>query len=299
MEAVVYSIADWPEHFENNRTKELRAMSWVPIPNKQDGDGYTELLDHPNGAAHFGAWVALIQVASKCDPRGTLLRDERSGVRRPHDAASLGRITRIPAAVFSEVLPRLLAIGWLIATPCTPTVYADPAVPPQEGAVIPHLPAPSCAHAEGKGMEGKYTEEKKNAGANKAAPLPLPQDFVRFWSAYPNPVAKGAALKAWEKTKRDRPPIDVLLEAVRRYAGSPKVREGFVANPATWLNQQRWLDAPPGSRPATNGANIEQVRLTKMQALASQRTDRGDEYDRDIARLQSAKTIPELEAIPL
>jgi hypothetical protein len=65
-------IVDWELHFENNRTKELKRLTWVPFPNRHDGDGYTELLDHPDGAAHYGAWCAMVQVASKCDPRGTL-----------------------------------------------------------------------------------------------------------------------------------------------------------------------------------------------------------------------------------
>ena len=82
-----YRIVDWAHHFENNRTKELKVLTWMRFPTKQDGDGYTDLLDHKDGAAHFGAWCALLQVAAKCGTRGTLLRD--SG--RPHDSISLAR----------------------------------------------------------------------------------------------------------------------------------------------------------------------------------------------------------------
>ena len=45
------------DHFENNRARELKSMAWVPLPNKMDGDGYTEPVTHPGGAAHFGACV--------------------------------------------------------------------------------------------------------------------------------------------------------------------------------------------------------------------------------------------------
>src|SRR4051812_15271607 len=100
----LYRIRDWSKHFENNRTKELKHMTWVPMPNKMDGDGYTELVTHPNGAAHFGAWCALVEVASKCGDRGTLMREGA----KPHDSASLQRITRLPAAVFDEAIPRLV-----------------------------------------------------------------------------------------------------------------------------------------------------------------------------------------------
>ena len=52
----VLRIKDWSEHFENNRTRELKSLTFVCIPNKLDGDGYTELIDHPNGISHYGAW---------------------------------------------------------------------------------------------------------------------------------------------------------------------------------------------------------------------------------------------------
>ena len=106
---VPIKIVDWETRYENNRTRDLKRMQWVPMPNRHDGDGYTTLLDHPNGAAHFGAWCALVQVASRCDERGALLRHGAGG----HDSASLARMTRIPEAVWLEVLPRLLSIGWI------------------------------------------------------------------------------------------------------------------------------------------------------------------------------------------
>lgn len=188
---VLYAVSEWERHFEKNRTKELKQMTWVPIPNKQDGDGYTELLDHPNGAAHFGAWVALIQVASKCTPRGTLLRDDRNGVRRPHDPASLSRITRIPAAVFIEALPRLKVIGWLSAEPleindlevaCGPT-----AAIPQEGAGLPQECAASRARAieQERIGEERREKEKREGGAPPPSPRGASAGSSRRFSPEP------------------------------------------------------------------------------------------------------------------
>jgi hypothetical protein len=122
-------IVDWGKHYENNRTRELKKMTWVPMPNRHDGDGYTKLLDHPNGPAHFGAWCALIEVASRCDVRGTL----QSSGGKPLDCASLARMTHIPTAVWSDVLPRLLSIGWII----TYKIPQEGAPESQEGAAIP------------------------------------------------------------------------------------------------------------------------------------------------------------------
>ena len=39
-------------------------LSWVPLPNTLDGDGYTALMERKNGAALYGAWVALVLVAT-------------------------------------------------------------------------------------------------------------------------------------------------------------------------------------------------------------------------------------------
>ena len=66
----VYRVKDWAKHYENNRTAEMKVMRWVPFPNTHDGDGYTQLVSGEEGAAMLGAWVACVQVASKCDPRG-------------------------------------------------------------------------------------------------------------------------------------------------------------------------------------------------------------------------------------
>jgi len=137
---MIYRIKDWNTHFENNRTRELKRLLWLPFPNKHDGDGYTELLNHKDGVAHFGCWCAICQVASKCDPRGTLLRDGE----RQHDSASLSRMTRIPIKMLKPAMERLVNIGWL-------ETYDNPAL------ACDIKPAPPCT--EGKGREGNGMED--------------------------------------------------------------------------------------------------------------------------------------------
>ena len=104
-------VRDWTRHFETSESKKLKFLKWVAIPNKTDGEGYTALVDHPNAAAHLGAWYAIVETASRQDPRGTLPRgipQDISGISR-----SLGRISRLPSEIFEEVLPRLIEIGWV------------------------------------------------------------------------------------------------------------------------------------------------------------------------------------------
>lgn len=173
--ATILKIRDWNKHFENNRTRELKRLDWVPMPVKMDGDGYTELVDHPHGAAHFGVWCALVEVAAKCDPRGTLLRDGQ----KPHNSDSLARITRIQAKIIDDAIKRLIHIGWLESQ----VVVSDGVTTiPQEGAGIPqgdagksHLPA--LNGMEWKGREGKGREEESSEPADAAAlPPAVPND---------------------------------------------------------------------------------------------------------------------------
>jgi len=106
----ILQVVNWDKHFENNRTRELVQMRWVPFQNSFDSDGFIELLeDHEAGMAHFGCWVLIVEVASTCNPRGTLIRG--NGI--PHDARTISRKTRGYQPMFEEAITRLLKIGWL------------------------------------------------------------------------------------------------------------------------------------------------------------------------------------------
>jgi len=141
----------------------MKRMDWIPVPNKHDGDGYTELLTHKNGTAHYGAWHQILQVASKCAPRGTLLRDGAGDCRRPHTAESIARITRGDERTIAEAIIRLVKIGWL-------EVCDNPA--PSCG-----NPAPSCGEVttEGNGTEGNGREEV-SAPPRRKRTTPLADD---------------------------------------------------------------------------------------------------------------------------
>ncbi len=68
------------------------------------------------------------------------------------------------------------------------------------------------------------------------------EEFLSFWQAYPHKVGKDAAWRAWAKRK-DRPMLPIITAAIRSYVAS-KPDEREFCNPATWLNQGRWNDAP-------------------------------------------------------
>jgi hypothetical protein len=73
--------------------------------------------------------------------------------------------------------------------------------------------------------------------------LDLDSGFNEFWKAYPRRVARAAALQCWRRIMKaaDAPSLDVVMAAVDRYAKSATDPQ-FIAHPATWLRQQRWMD---------------------------------------------------------
>jgi len=68
-------------------------------------------------------------------------------------------------------------------------------------------------------------------------------DFDLFWNTYPIKIGKATALKAWEKARK-RATGQIIVEGADRYARDPNRDPAFTAHPSTWLNGDRWLDAP-------------------------------------------------------
>lgn len=74
--------------------------------------------------------------------------------------------------------------------------------------------------------------------------------FDEFWAKYPRKVAKVSARNVFVMImkKDDAPQLSDLLVAVDRYA-QLGLEIKYVAHPATWLRQQRWLDEIPETSP--------------------------------------------------
>lgn len=281
----IYRIRDWNIHFENNRTRELKNLDWVPIPNSMDGDGYTELVDHPDGAAHFGAWVALLEVASKCLPRGTLIRKSRTVMRdgadgsqegatwcqtpqKPHNCASLSRMTRLSEKMFSDAIPRLIDIGWIellnVSDKDVMEMSRDGDV---DDGTVPHPPAEKrlWKGREGKGIEGK---------GNNTAPTAKtePPGFANFWREWPShPRKKGRSkcLRIWESRGLESmsPRIARALECFKASRDWTKDGGQFMPGPEPWLNDESWevplSSLAPEGEDDDCGATPEMIEATR------------------------------------
>lgn len=76
---------------------------------------------------------------------------------------------------------------------------------------------------------------------------PYSAEFELFWHAYPKKAGKDAAFRAWKAKKREKrlPPVAELIAKVEQFKSSEQwQRDGgqYIPNPATWLNQGRWMD---------------------------------------------------------
>lgn len=147
---MTYRVKNWDKHFETYESKRLRRLAFVVIPNKHDGKSYRRLMRHPNGPALYGAWILIVQVASRCPVRGVLADDDG-----PLSAQDLADKTDCPETVFFEALQVLSqpSIGWLTCDDCdekSAGTPADPTGTPARSAGIPVL----------KGREGKGREQK-------------------------------------------------------------------------------------------------------------------------------------------
>ena len=107
---VYYRIRNWDEEFENNQSRQLKELPWVRMKIVVRSEEFLWLLDHPNGAAHLGIWYALIQIAARCNPRGSLLKFDGT----PHDFPSVTKLLNpgLQDTVI-EACTRLQVVGWL------------------------------------------------------------------------------------------------------------------------------------------------------------------------------------------
>lgn len=162
-----YHVSGWADRYENNRSRKVKDLAWVPIPNKHDGESYSRLIAGKNAAEIFAAWILILQVASRCHPRGSLVRSDGT----PHSSESLSVKTRAPKTWFDRALPYLVEIGWLkseayeqasLALDCH---HAATTLPPDR----------RRGDEEGKGIEENGMEP---------APLPASLDTEAFQKAW-------------------------------------------------------------------------------------------------------------------
>lgn len=57
--------------------------------------------------------------------------------------------------------------------------------------------------------------------------------------------------------------VELIIEGAKRFASDPNRQAEFTAHASTWLNQERWTDAPLPSR----GSTVTRTETSVMRAL--------------------------------
>jgi len=196
----IYKVKDWQRHFENNRSRTVEHLRWVCVPNRHDGEGYATVMEQENAAELFAAWVLILQVASKCQERGTLLREDGT----PLTARAMAIKTRAPENWFKNAFKFFsIKVKWLdcqetdtqLSGNCQET---DTQVTKKEG-------------KEGNGMEGKGSRASKARPHTREAfdaffrELGLyPRDAEATWNKWEgnNWTNGGKKIACWKSTVR-------------------------------------------------------------------------------------------------
>ena len=175
---ITYRIKGWDDHYENNKSRERERCSFCCIPNKQDGLGYGMLMREKDGESLYGAFVAVVLVASKQKKRkGYLTAD---GV--PGECPLSARQLSVKCQFKESTIQRMLdvcstnEIGWIEAMPaeCPPSALEGKegkerreAIPPAKK--LSGTEVISCEKELGRvtkemtglGREGDYAPESK------------------------------------------------------------------------------------------------------------------------------------------
>ena len=247
---LVFKIKHWNSIFENNRSREIRNPSWVAMPNRHDTLGFRTLISRPNGVALYGAWCILVQVASRCNPHGTLVCN--NGL--PYTARSLSLKTGLSETLISECFDVLREpeIDWLETQ--------EGAALPQEGAVAPQVARAGARFCSVLSSVVEKTTEK-NIGKHQPFEYdPSPagvglnggrfNEWIKPWLQCADP---DGACRAWISTV-ESPADEIGAFASRdRYLASEQVERGVWMEPAKFLFQQKtskWSGKWPESKKA-------------------------------------------------
>lgn len=69
-------------------------------------------------------------------------------------------------------------------------------------------------------------------------------EFEQFWKVYPSKVGKGKAFAIFQKQRLGNGKLQKVVDAVEMWKKSKRWNDGYIKDPATWLNQCCYDDSP-------------------------------------------------------
>lgn len=149
---------------------------------------------------------------------------------------------------------------------------------PELSQTLPNSPQEGIG-GEGRGEERRGVTTSSDVVGPASPPTPPPTGFDDFWAAYPRKDAKRRAESAYRSATRRASPQTILDGAIR-YRDDPHREDAFTSLPTTWLNGDRWDDAPLPNR---NGkATDRQADILRAEMVRARAADAHRENLRQI-----------------
>lgn len=130
----------------------------------------------------------------------------------------------------------------------------------------------SATGTESSGCEQPHLYLQEDQVTNQhTVPEPTSAElFESFWKAYPNKQAKPDARRAWNAMMRRKAPLDIVrsgFKAWANYWAAAGTLPHLIPHPASWLNKERYNDAPPPV-PSGRFGNDPKMSATELHDAA-------------------------------
>ncbi len=151
-------------------------------------------------------------------------------------------------------------------------------------------------------------EEPKKEPNNYCASKSTLNGFNNFWDLYPSKKAKKKCLEIWKRRKLDAIADEIINKLKNQIENEEQWKNGFIPNPTTYLNQDRWNDEITISKTSIREKELatkksqnderEAAQLKRSQELADYETNKHKQYNQDGKAFREittkvAKEIPE------
>ena len=228
---------------------------WIGRLEKRRSSAIANLAQKPD--LDFGLEEITAAIGEACealraiDPQDAMLHKTTKGAAR-------GRAKRNGPTLVPDVAPVDVADPW--RTPTGAPTRAPIDGPPKRSEAKPSESIPfgrspngareneaSLFERETEKDSGSLSHQKREAPHDPASQVYPADAFERWWEAWPNKVGIDAARRAFAKVRKSgRAGFGTLMAESDRYMRCKPLERAW-CNPATWLNQGRWLDVWPAA----------------------------------------------------
>lgn len=129
---------------------------------------------------------------------------------------------------------------------------SDAAKPPQEMQEPPQQVQSPPQEMRSNHQEPSLTVKSNHQSPRKPSPATR---FAEFWAAYPIKAGKSQCQAKWKARGLDALADRILADVAKKRAADRRWLDGYIPNPQTYINQDRWDDpvqprAGPSAKPS-------------------------------------------------